>query len=474
MSTPTGRPDRPASAFDYAPKRVREQWARGTSEAAEGEPANDQPRDLDEDRVLNMRRGDQDERSSLVPTGPHEDPDDDRDEAEDERAERWDHQPEHGAHAYDRQAEADAGDGAYDEQYEAQYEQQHEEPEDHPRDPYDEHLERLAATLRTLRGEDDGPATEQPAAAQARPPRGLHADAADRDVYIDGTRLPRFLQPSYVPPSTREGGYFGAFLAVVIACLVAAPLAYYVAFGNPLAPARRAIQARPELQYAVVSTSESLPRPEERQAEPIASAVAPDAPVAHAPQAQPERLTALRPLESQARVPAPRAVPLTHVTRWPDEAQDSAAAEPPRTASVAPPPDRPRANRQPAPAPPAYALAVPSAPAAAPSPSAAPQPPTPAPTMDADEIQLLLKQGQDFIAAGDLATARIVLRRAAEAGAAAAALALGQTFDPKVLAKMGVRGVAADAAEARRWYETAQRLGSSEAAQRLERLARDE
>jgi TPR repeat protein len=67
-----------------------------------------------------------------------------------------------------------------------------------------------------------------------------------------------------------------------------------------------------------------------------------------------------------------------------------------------------------------------------------------------------------------------VLRRAADAGAAAAALALGQTYDPKALAKMRARGVVPDAEEARRWYETAQKLGSGEAAQRLERLARDE
>ncbi len=87
-----------------------------------------------------------------------------------------------------------------------------------------------------------------------------------------------------------------------------------------------------------------------------------------------------------------------------------------------------------------------------------------------DEVQLLLKQGQEFIAAGDLATARIVLRRAAQAGAAPAAFALAQTYDARVLAKMRARGVDPDPAEARRWYETAQKLGSSEAAQQLEAL----
>ena len=42
------------------------------------------------------------------------------------------------------------------------------------------------------------------------------------------------------------------------------------------------------------------------------------------------------------------------------------------------------------------------------------------------------------------------------------------------LAKMRARGVEPDPAEARRWYEMAQKLGSGEAAQQLERLARDE
>jgi TPR repeat protein len=71
-------------------------------------------------------------------------------------------------------------------------------------------------------------------------------------------------------------------------------------------------------------------------------------------------------------------------------------------------------------------------------------------------------------------TARIVLRRAAEAGVAAAALALGRTYDPAVLTRMGARGVMPDVDEARRWYETAQRLGSSEATQQLGRLTRNQ
>ena len=116
VSTPTGRPVRPASAFDYAPRRLREQWNRGeTYDATEAEPAHDPPRDLDED--ARTARSDADDRSSLVPKGPHENVVDVWNEAEDERAERWDDDEPTYRAAYDPHADADAGGVAYDAQY---------------------------------------------------------------------------------------------------------------------------------------------------------------------------------------------------------------------------------------------------------------------------------------------------------------------------------------------------------------------
>jgi len=53
----------------------------------------------------------------------------------------------------------------------------------------------------------------------------------------------------------------------------------------------------------------------------------------------------------------------------------------------------------------------------------------------------------------------------------AAALALGATFDPIVLAKIGVRGAGADVEKARGWYERAKEFGSPDAPRRLEMLA---
>jgi TPR repeat protein len=76
-----------------------------------------------------------------------------------------------------------------------------------------------------------------------------------------------------------------------------------------------------------------------------------------------------------------------------------------------------------------------------------------------------------FISSGDVVTARVLFQRAAEAGDAKAALSMGATFDPALLAKMGVRGIAPDVARARSWYEKARDLGSSEALGRLEKLS---
>jgi hypothetical protein len=89
-----------------------------------------------------------------------------------------------------------------------------------------------------------------------------------------------------------------------------------------------------------------------------------------------------------------------------------------------------------------------------------------------EEIAILIKRGDDFLKYGDVASARLSLRRAAGAGSAQAALALGVTFDPAFLREQGILGFAPDVPQARAWYERAVELGSSDAARRLERLTR--
>jgi hypothetical protein len=91
--------------------------------------------------------------------------------------------------------------------------------------------------------------------------------------------------------------------------------------------------------------------------------------------------------------------------------------------------------------------------------------------LDREEIQLLTKQGEQFAAAGDLVTARILFQRAAEAGEPTAAMALGATYDPNVLVKLGVAGMGVDVEKARSWYRKAESQGSAEATRRLHALA---
>jgi hypothetical protein len=99
-----------------------------------------------------------------------------------------------------------------------------------------------------------------------------------------------------------------------------------------------------------------------------------------------------------------------------------------------------------------------------------PSPPALQRRLDSEEITLLLKRGKDLIASGDLAAARLVLQRVADANHAEAALALGATYDPFVLRELKVYGLMPDAVMARVWYEKAIELGSPAAPRRLEML----
>jgi hypothetical protein len=114
------------------------------------------------------------------------------------------------------------------------------------------------------------------------------------------------------------------------------------------------------------------------------------------------------------------------------------------------------------------------APVVAPQPIAAPpssdaEPPVSL-SLASDEIAMLLKRGKDAFSTGDLASARLLLRRAVEAGSAEAALALGATFDPLVIRRLGAIGATPDAAQARQWYQKAVALGSTTASQPLATL----
>lgn len=88
-----------------------------------------------------------------------------------------------------------------------------------------------------------------------------------------------------------------------------------------------------------------------------------------------------------------------------------------------------------------------------------------------EEVDRLTKWGQEFLARGDLATARRFLERAAQARDVRATLLLGTTYDPDALRKMGAVGIQPDLQQALSWYTRAAELGSREASQRLTALA---
>ncbi len=163
----------------------------------------------------------------------------------------------------------------------------------------------------------------------------------------------------------------------------------------------------------------------------------------------------------------------------------SSVAQPPPT----PPPPANRGEQAKADAPPAVApqaaeKARPSAPAIAAVPPAPPPATSPPPTTgraspappdlspaDRERAAGFLTRGRSLLQSGDIASARLFLRRAADAGLAEGALAMGDTFDPNELNRLKAVGVQPDPVEARQWYEKARTLGAGSAAdRRLERL----
>jgi hypothetical protein len=117
-------------------------------------------------------------------------------------------------------------------------------------------------------------------------------------------------------------------------------------------------------------------------------------------------------------------------------------------------------SRAPAAAAPAAAVPVAAPPVAA----------SPARRLDADELAALMKRAKGLIAIGDIASARLLLERAADAQEASAALLLAQTYDPAVLGAQDTRSITPDPAAARTWYQKAAQLGSSDATQRLAQM----
>ena len=72
---------------------------------------------------------------------------------------------------------------------------------------------------------------------------------------------------------------------------------------------------------------------------------------------------------------------------------------------------------------------------------------------------------------GDVASARLMYEHAATTGSARAATAAGATYDPVVIAQLGLRSLP-DPAKAAEWYQKGSAGGDPRAAQRLEAMRR--
>lgn len=138
---------------------------------------------------------------------------------------------------------------------------------------------------------------------------------------------------------------------------------------------------------------------------------------------------------------------------------------------------RPEPAPMPAPAPVSEARAVASEAAQPPlaatarvSPEPSSTPASAAAPSPADEAANLLAVGLKLRGAGDIAGARIPLTKAANIGNAEAMYALGETFDPNMLAAWGALDVKSDASTARLFYGRAAAAGLSKAKMRLDAL----
>jgi hypothetical protein len=91
-------------------------------------------------------------------------------------------------------------------------------------------------------------------------------------------------------------------------------------------------------------------------------------------------------------------------------------------------------------------------------------------SLDAETLAALTIRAKNLLALGDIAGARLLLERVANAQDATAALLLAQTYDPLVLGARDTRSVTPDPMLARNWYRKAASVGSVTAQQRLTQL----
>jgi len=312
-------------------------------------------------------------------------------------------------------------------------------------------LRRLEDSIRWLMNEG---VRHIPRAATLTPVRGL----APVELHDDDSLL---LDPDTLFPSRssrRRGSVARSAAKVLLATVVAAPTEYFIANwmqfpGTAPADSVTISDSATIPDSATISGSAAIPGPVEERI----AAVAP-APTRSPPEAAPtgdEISNAAQPEPTVNRGLLP-------VETGPGGPADAITAEPKAPEQ---PPEVSVTPSDPAPGP----IGAKAAEASSPPPTTVAAPAKP--VLSPAEIALMVERGRVLFDAGDLAAARLFFRRAANAGDATAALAMGATYDPDVLSKRFIRGIEADAREARMWYERARELGSPEGPRRIEMLA---
>ena len=77
------------------------------------------------------------------------------------------------------------------------------------------------------------------------------------------------------------------------------------------------------------------------------------------------------------------------------------------------------------------------------------------------EIATLKARGDEFLGAGDIASARLFYQRAADGGDGSSAWQLGATFDPTFLSRAGIRGISGELHLALSWYQRGRELDAA-------------
>jgi hypothetical protein len=308
-------------------------------------------------------------------------------------------------------------------------EQQNAQPSSARTTADDADLKRLEASLRWLQ-RHQAASMRLPPAANLPPPRVRSSDALGRLETMPEAIRPtlRSLEPTRLtPPPTGMDRYPNTMLAISIACTFLAAIVY---------------------GWMQIDQSANSTAPTEIPASQLASLAALSSAGDAADREQYSRPEGPLPASSETKT------------------DEVAGAQ-----SLSPAPTAPQATSAALPA----AMASPPDTVGSLAPTTASAPDTAAPpvrTLSVEEVALLVEQGKKYIAVGDVVTARTIFRRAADAGNATAALALAATYDPIVLAKLGVLGMGADVEKARAWYQMAESYGSAEATERLQVLGK--